>query len=328
MKEFSMRILGKTNLLVTEICWGCGPLGHIPNLGYDISEEKAQDILTAAFKSPITFFDTAHNYGDSEARIGRAIKRIGGVPIGRVIATKADREELTNSFAPRIIDRSVGQSIRRLKFTPLPLVHLHDPEQHPQYYVNRRLAMNDLFGPSGAVAELEKMRDTGLSSYIGISGGPIDMLLDFIETGRFDVVITHSRWNLLSRLANPLLNRAKELGMGVVNAAVYASGILAAGANSGALAFYQKATEDIKWRVRSMEDQCKKYNIPLAAAALQFSLRDPRITSTAVGLSEPEQVEETLRFAAMPIPDELWEKLESFAITEDPEKKRWAKAND
>jgi D-threo-aldose 1-dehydrogenase len=53
--------------------------------------------------------------------------------------------------------------------------------------------------------------------------------------------------------------------------------------------------------------------VPLAAAALQFSLRDPRVVSTVVGLSRPERVVQTIELAGHPVPDELWERLDSLA---------------
>jgi D-threo-aldose 1-dehydrogenase len=46
------------------------------------------------------------------------------------------------------------------------------------------------------------------------------------------------------------------------------------------------------------------------AAALQFSLREPRISSTIVGFSRPERVQETLRLARLSIPDVLWQTLD------------------
>src|SRR2546426_1124222 len=70
---------------------------------------------------------------------------------------------------------------------------------------------------------------------------------------------------------------------------------------------------------------CRRYGVPLGAAALQFSLRAPRIVSTIVGVSRPERVTETLALAARPIPDELWSQLDQFAEwTADPEGSRWA----
>ena len=47
-------------------------------------------------------------------------------------------------------------------------------------------------------------------------------------------------------------------------------------------------------RVRAMRDACLGFDVPLAAAALQFSLKDPRIVSTIVGMSRPERVKQTL----------------------------------
>jgi D-threo-aldose 1-dehydrogenase len=43
--------------------------------------------------------------------------------------------------------------------------------------------------------------------------------------------------------------------------------------------------------------------------ALQFSLRDPRVTSTVVGTSRPERVAEVVANATLPVPDALWDEL-------------------
>jgi D-threo-aldose 1-dehydrogenase len=64
--------------------------------------------------------------------------------------------------------------------------------------------------------------------------------------------------------------------------------------------------------VRKMESACQELGVPLAAAALQFSLRDPRVVSTIVGISRPERVEQTIELATLPIPDELWPRLDSL----------------
>ncbi|HCP75834.1 MAG TPA: oxidoreductase, partial [Ktedonobacter sp.] len=51
---------------------------------------------------------------------------------------------------------------------------------------------------------------------------------------------------------------------------------------------------------------------PLAAAALQFSLRDARISSTIVGMTRPERLTETLKLAQQPITHELWTELDAI----------------
>ena len=58
--------------------------------------------------------------------------------------------------------------------------------------------------------------------------------------------------------------------------------------------------------------------MPLAAAALQFSMRDPRIVSTIIGMTRPERLKQTLDLAQHPIPEEMWERLEAVGNnTED-----------
>jgi D-threo-aldose 1-dehydrogenase len=53
--------------------------------------------------------------------------------------------------------------------------------------------------------------------------------------------------------------------------------------------------------------------VPLAAAALQFSLRAPYVDSTVVGVSSPERVAETIALAEHEIPDALWDELDALA---------------
>jgi D-threo-aldose 1-dehydrogenase len=65
-------------------------------------------------------------------------------------------------------------------------------------------------------------------------------------------------------------------------------------------------------QVRAIQDACRVFDVPLAAAALQFSLKDPRIVSTIVGMSRPERVKQTLDLATHPIPADLWERIEAL----------------
>ena len=107
--------------------------------------------------------------------------------------------------------------------------------------------------------------------------------------------------------------------MGIVNAAVFASGILADGDVSQRVA-YKAPNEEMVIKVKNIKEVCKKYDVPIGAVALQFSLRDPRIHSTVVGVSSPAQVEENIRLSQMHIPDGLWDELKNFTITDrDPE---------
>lgn len=75
--------------------------------------------------------------------------------------------------------------------------------------------------------------------------------------------------------------------------------------------------------VREVERLCAKHGVAPGALALQFSMRDPRVTSTIAGVTKPERVTETLGWATAEIPDALWSAIERFdASVEDPEADR------
>jgi D-threo-aldose 1-dehydrogenase len=311
--------LGDTGLLVSPLCFGCAPLGDMPEtFGFSVAKERAHETLRAAFESPVNFLDTAASYGDGEAerRIGEVLQELGGVPSGYVIATKADRDLQSGDFSGEQMRRSVERSLRLLGMDRLPLVYLHDPEHAPY---------EEIMSPGGAVEVLVDLKEEGVIEHLGIAGGPVDLMTRYVETGTFEAVITHNRYTLINRTAEPLLDRATELSIPVLNAAPYGSGILAKGPDAYARYAYQEAPDELIETVREMSEVCEEHDVPLAAAALQFSMKDSRVTSTIVGLSRPERVEQTLDLAAHPVPDELWPRLEALVPEDqrDPEGSRW-----
>lgn len=314
------RPLGPTGLMVTPICVGAAPLGDMPEtFAYAVPEDRALETLRAAFASPINFLDTAAIYGngESERRIGLVLREMGGVPDGFVLATKADRDGKTGDFSGEQFKRSVEGSLQHLGLDRLQYVYIHDPEH---------TTFENVMSAGGPLEVLQHFKDEGVIEHIGISGGPIPMLIRYMETGAFSAVETHNRYTLLNRAAEPLLDVAKRLGMGVVNAAPYGSGMLAKGPDAYARYAYQDAPPVLVERTRQLAEVCQEYNVPLAAAALQFSMRDPRVTTTVVGITRPERVAQTLELASHPIPDELWPRLDAVGFdSDDPEKYRFLK---
>jgi D-threo-aldose 1-dehydrogenase len=96
-----------------------------------------------------------------------------------------------------------------------------------------------------------------------------------------------------------------------INAAPYGGGMLSKGPDTFPRYAYRDAPPVLLERVRKIEAICARYHVPLAAAALQFSLREPRIASTIVGISRPERLAHTLALARHPIPEALWSDLQS-----------------
>jgi D-threo-aldose 1-dehydrogenase len=301
----SRRPLGVTGLSVSPICVGCAALGDMPEtFEYSVSRERAFETLRAVFDSPVNFLDTAASYGngESERRIGEVLRGIGGLPEGCVLSTKADRDLATGEFSGEQMRRSVERSLRLLGLDTLQLVYLHDPE-HETY--------EHIMASGGPVEVLLGLKEEGLIGHLGVAGGPIDLMIRYAKTGLFEAVITHNRYTLVNRTAEPLLSVAAELGVAALNAAPYGSGILAKGPEAYARYEYGEASTEVVDMLRKMQNECREFDVPLGAAALQFSLRDPRVVSTIVGISRPERVEQTLDLASRAIPEELWARLDS-----------------
>ena len=115
---------------------------------------------------------------------------------------------------------------------------------------------------------------------------------DFIATGEFDVVLNHNRFTLIDRSAEPLMDDACQRGVAFVNGAPYGGGILAKGPDVQPKYAYRRAGADVVNAVRAMQRACAAHGVSLAAAALQFSLRDPRVISTVAGVSEPARIDQ------------------------------------
>jgi D-threo-aldose 1-dehydrogenase len=297
------RDLGTTGLRVGALCVGCAPLGDMPEaFTYSVGEELACETIRTVLDSRITFLDTAASYGDgeSERRIGLVLRERGGMPDGVVLATKADRDLRTGDFSGDQIRRSVERSVRLLGLDRLQLVYLHDPELS---------SFEAIMAPGGPVDVLRRFREEGVIEHIGVAGGPIGLMTRYVATGEFEVAISHNRFTLLNIAASPFWDACNRHGVAAVNAAPYGGGMLAQGPDVYARYAYEDADPEVLRRARTIHSICARHGVPLAAAALQFSLRDPRVTSTIVGIGAPHLVAQTIDLALRPIPEELWEDL-------------------
>lgn len=300
---FPLRSLGKTELRVSPLCIGCAPLGNMPEtFAYSVKEEQALATMRAIFAGPINFVDTAASYGDgeSERRLGIVLREVGGLPPGFVLASKADRDLYTGDFSGEQMRRSVERSLRLLGLEQLQLLYLHDPEH---------ITFEQAMAPGGPVEVLQRCQEEGFIAHLGVAGGPIDLMKRFVETDIFSVAISHNRYTLLNTEADSFWDVCQQHNVAAVNAAPYGSGILAKGPSAYPRYMYSNAPQELLERAHKLEDICNHYRVPLAAAALQFSLRDSRITSTIVGISHPERFAETITLAQYPLPAELWTEL-------------------
>ncbi|MDP9890469.1 aldo/keto reductase [Pseudarthrobacter enclensis] len=299
----SIRPFGRTGLTVSDICVGTSALGSFPaQYGYEVDEVTAVATIQRVFDGPFTFIDTSNEYGGgaSEERIGRAIAERGGIPEGYVVATKVDPLPGSTDFSGDRVRRSVEESLERLGLDKLQLVYLHDPE---------KISFDEGVAKGGPLEALIDLRDQGVIQYLGVAGGPIDLELQYLATDAFDAVISHNRYTLVEQTAEPLLEDAARRGVAFVNAAPFGGGMLVKGPRAVPRYCYAPVDQATIDRVLRMEELCRQHGVALAAAALQFSVRDERVASTIVGMSQPSRVEETLGLLNRDIPQELWDQL-------------------
>lgn len=310
--------LGRTGLYGSNICFGTSAMGDMPETyGYGVDEKQARDTVRAILAGPVNFLDTSRNYGfgRSERRIGDVLRERGGLPTGFILSTKLDRDPTTNRFDASRARRSLEESLDALSLDRIHLLHLHDPEH--------AASLREATGPGGAVSELFRMKEEGLVEAVGLAAGPVEIMMPILRDWDFDALITHNRFTLVNRNAEPMIAYAHARGIAVLNAAPYASGILAKGSSSYPRYVYQKASDAMLDPVRRVEAVCARHKVPPGAAALQFSMRDARIASTICGISRPERVAQTLEWANWPIPDEAWDQLMALPFSAaDPEASR------
>ena len=307
-----------TGLEVTELSFGTSSLGSMPDTyGYEVPEDRDQKTLNRFFQGPVNMLDTSRNYamGESEKRIGKAIKENGGWPNGFLLSTKLDRNMDTLVLDKNRVRESLEESLKTLNVDSVDILFLHDPEYAKD--------ITDITKKDGAMDELFKIKNEGLAKAAGVAMGKVDIMFPLLKDWDFDVIINHNRYTLINREANEMYDYASSKNIAIFNAAPYAGGVLAKGPDNFKKITYQDATEEKLAPAREFEKVCKKHNVELGAAALQFSLRDNRITSTICGVTSVESIEKNLAWASTNIPEEFWnEVLKLPYSTKDPESER------
>ncbi len=186
------RRLGRTGLQVSVIGFGGIPI-------IALSRNEAEKVVRYAYEKGINYFDTARAYGDSEEKIGAALKDVRDEV---VIATKTHQR--TKEEAARA---GLKQSLRNLQTDRIDLVQLHG--------IDSEETLKKATGTEGSLTALEEAKSKGKIDYIGISGHNPYVLKKAIETGKFDTVLVPL--NVLDKRATEeLIPLAKDSDVGIV----------------------------------------------------------------------------------------------------------------
>ena len=249
----------------------------------------ADALVTSAYGQ----VDTSNNYaaGRSEAALGEAAARTDA---RGAVFTKTDADPATGAHDGDRVKRSFEESARRLGVERLPVLHLHDPGA---------LTLAEAMAPGGAVEALVALREQGLVDAIGIATGTRAVVEGFVRTDAFDAVLTHNRYTLVDRSAETILDLAAERGMTVFNGAPFGGGILADPSGERSSYGYRPASYALLGFIGRLRQLCEQWGVALPAAALHFSLREPRIHSTVVGVSTLERLDALDGLVAAQLPE-------------------------
>lgn len=271
-----------------------------------VSADAARATVDRAWDVGVRHFDSAPLYGSgiAEERLGAALaarprdEYTISTKVGRVLVpgipsphfVDGPALEAVFDYTPDGIRRSLAGSLERLGLDRVDVVLLHDPEEH----------MDEVRGAVETVREL--------TDWVGVGTNVAATAARLVERAEVDVVLLAGRYTLLDRSADDeLLPLCAERGVPVLAAGVFNSGVLAGGTTFD----YAKAPAEILARRRSLESMCMRYDVPLAAAALQFPLRHPAVASVVVGARSPMEIEEDARLLGLPVPDALWAEIDA-----------------
>jgi L-glyceraldehyde 3-phosphate reductase len=278
-------------------------LGLWQNFGGDRPLETGRAVIRRAFDVGITHFDLANNYGppygSAEENFGRILATdLAGHRDELVISTKAGYDMWPGPYGDggsrKYLLASLDQSLRRLGVEYVDVFYSHR--------VDASTPLEETMGALDAAVRRGKALYAGISSYSGERTREAAAILRGLGTR---LLIHQPSYSLLNRwIEDDLLDVLGEEGVGCIAFSPLAQGVLTDryldGVPQGSRASRpgtlspNMLTEETLARVRALNAIAARRGQTLAQMALAWTLRDPRVTSTLVGASSVEQLEQNV----------------------------------
>jgi len=292
------RRCGRSGLLLPTVS-----LGLWQNFGGDRPLETSRAILRRAFDLGITHFDLANNYGppygSAEETFGRVLRDdLRPYRDELVISTKAGYDMWPGPYGEwgsrKYLLASLDQSLRRmgLEYVDIFYSHRFDPDT----------PLEETMGALDTAVRSGRALYAGISSYDAKQTAEAARILGELGT---PLLIHQPSYSMLNRWIEPeLLDTLEREGVGCIVFSPLAQGMLSDkyldGIPEGSRASRDGSlsrgmiTDQAVEKIRALNDLAQRRGQSLAQLALAWTLRDPRITSTLVGVSSLEQLEANL----------------------------------
>ena len=346
MRPTSVRKVGKSDLYVTPLGFGAGPIGTP-----DVTNEASLATVAAAWASGVRFYDTAPLYGmgRSERRLGLALSGRGdraayriNTKVGKSLvpepvpnaandthcidgSMRTPRDPVTGfriafNYTHDALCAQHRDSLQRLGHSSVDSLTIHDvdygyhtPEQIAGHL--RELARDG----GGGAAALEELRAAGRIKAIGCGcnlearnraswpGGAHEALIErILDTVDLDFLAIAGAYTLLETCA---LDRIMPL------CAERGVGVIGAtpyasgwlvAPGEAGTYMYAPPPRAIVDKSRRMQAICRAHGVPLAAAAIQFPLAHPLVAAVIPGARSAAEATQNAAYLATPIPAALW----------------------
>lgn len=334
-----MRKLGKSGLSVSILGAGTAGLGGMFT-GVPVKDVVAT--LTSALHLGVTFFDTAPMYGlgKLELLLGHVLRQYleeGGSPdfvlsskVGRLMIRERPGRMIETRLPPNPYDpgwvgalpfeeifdysydaimRSFDDSQARLGLARIDVLQIHDIGRatHGALHDHHWAALTK----GGGFRALEELRRAGLIRAIGVGANETEVVHDALEEFDLDCCLIAGRYTLLDQTAGlTLLPLCEKRGVAVVIGGPFNSGILAAPAGTPKKFNYRDADEATICRYDVIAAICARHHVPVPAAALQFCLAHPAVSTVLVGCRTVDEMRQAAAWIQAPIPEKLWTDLQ------------------
>jgi L-glyceraldehyde 3-phosphate reductase len=299
-------------------------LGLWQNFGTDRPEETQRAILRRAFDRGVTHFDLANNYGPpygrAEENFGRYLAEdFKPYRDELIISTKAGYDMWPGPYGQgggsrKYVLASLDQSLQRMGLDYVDIFYSHrfDPETP----IEETMMALDTAVRSGRALY------AGISSYSGAKTREAATIARELGT---PLLIHQPSYSMLNRwIEEDLLDELEEQGMGCIVFSALAQGLLtdryldgvpedSRAARSGST--ISGLDDDVLRRVRGLNEIAVGRGQKLAQLALQWALRDGRVTSAVIGASSVEQLDTNLdALDASPLTDAELAEIDKLAV--------------
>ena len=310
----------RVDLELTRLSLGTAPLAGLFK-SVDVSD--SDQLIHTALDNGMSYFDTAPLYGHglAEERLGRILKTVTKpfvleTKVGRVLnwVEKADPVPWFPDADPHMqpvfdysadgIKRSLDESLKRLGVDHIDIALMHEAENYIPQAINT------------AYPVLADLKRQGIIKAVGIGINFCDAAVEIMKSVDLDIVLLAGRYTLLDQSAqNKLLPYALERKVDITIGGVFNSGVLA-DPKPGATFEYLPASDEITKKAQDIGAFLKKLGIPLTAAALQFPLRHPAVTSVLTGSRNSRELLANVTDFDLELPEDIWNQLEDAGLIE------------